>query len=217
MLIDVPDGLEAKHNQAKEYVLEGKINHYSALFNADKKKISNYKMVVQIGSKVNGINRFFGHARVGFLDGKEGFLWYGFSLDDEDSMFYGHGSISKELTVYEKFVSKEFYLSFNQYVNAKRFIREKMAKKDNYYSASYSNCISFVSCVLKVAGISENIEDIFTDEELKNAGIGYKFIEYLRKLKTEQAQIENNCKKGILGNEICKQIFENSMVCNEND
>ena len=204
MLIDVPDGLEAKHNQAKEYVLEGKINHYPTLLNANKKKINNYKMIIQIVSTDRGIVRFFGHARVGFLDNKEDFLWYGFGLDDENSMFYGHGSVSEDSTTYERFVSKDFSLSFEQYVNAKSFIREKMAKKDNYYNASYSNCISFVNCVLKVAGISENIEDIFTDEELKNAGIGYKFIEYLRKVKTEQAQIENNCKKGILGNEICK-------------
>jgi hypothetical protein len=171
------------------------------------------RLVVQIANNKTKI----GHARIGFRDASGFTKWYGFSLDDEENIFYGYGRVSEEYTVYENSVIKEFELSLWQYNKAMEFIQAKINKQDNYYNVVYSNCISFVDCVLKTTKISKRVSDIFTNEELKGVKIGYRFFENLRNIKAIQARIENNCKKGVANYEICKQIFESGMVCVKHD
>lgn len=172
-------------------------------------KIVPEKLIVQVANHDSKI----GHARIGFLYKNGNIKWYGFSMDESDpSLFSGHGLVSEEKITYKNCIEKTFHISSEQYYKIMNFIEEKIKKKDNYYNANYSNCISFVDCILSVADIPSKVADLFSDEELKGAGIGYKFIEYLRTPDLEGINIKKTaCKEGLLDEKTCDEVIGNSM------
>jgi len=62
------------------------------------------------------------------------------------------------------------------------------------------------------AEIPAKVADIFSNNELEGAGIGHKFIEYLRTPDLEGINIKKAaCKEDLLDEQVCRDVIGNSM------